>query len=340
MKLVTYEARGAAPRAGALLDDGATILDLLAAREASGRDGGVGAPFTSVQAMIECGNAALDEAYTLLSARPSGTTVPLAEATLRAPVHPPVQMRDCLCFEGHLVQAFRNLRRMRAADATDPEAAMAQMERDGVLSVPKTFYEQPIYYKANRFAVVGTGQDVIWPAYSESLDFELEFGVFIARPALDVAADEARGYIYGYTIFNDVTARDAQMREMGGQLGPAKGKDFDTGNPMGPCLVTADDIPDPYDLTMIARVNGEEWTRASSRSMHWSFETVIAHVTRSETLHPGEFLGSGTVEGGCGLEHMRFLQPGDLVELEVERIGVLRNRIVRSGHGDNGREGA
>jgi 2-keto-4-pentenoate hydratase/2-oxohepta-3-ene-1,7-dioic acid hydratase in catechol pathway len=97
---------------------------------------------------------------------------------------------------------------------------------------------------------------------------------------------------------------------------------------MGPCLVTADEL-DPYNLEMLCRVNGEEWGRGSSSEMRWTFEDCIAHVSRSETLHPGEFFGSGTVGNGCGLEHMRFLKPGDLVELEVEGIGALKNRVVR-----------
>jgi 2-keto-4-pentenoate hydratase/2-oxohepta-3-ene-1,7-dioic acid hydratase in catechol pathway len=116
---------------------------------------------------------------------------------------------------------------------------------------------------------------------------------------------------------------------MPGMLGPAKSKDFDTANVMGPCLVTADEVEDPYNLTMIARVNGEEWGRGNSSAMRWKFEDVIAHVSRSETLYPGEFLGSGTVGNGCGFEQMRYLKPGDVVELEVERIGILRSRVVR-----------
>ena len=115
---------------------------------------------------------------------------------------------------------------------------------------------------------------------------------------------------------------------MAGQLGPGKGKDFDNANAMGPCLVTADEIGDPYRLEMVVRVNGEERGRGNSRDMRWKFEDCIAHASRSETLHPGEFFGSGTVGNGCGLESLRFLQHGDTVELEVEGIGVLRNRVV------------
>jgi 2-keto-4-pentenoate hydratase/2-oxohepta-3-ene-1,7-dioic acid hydratase in catechol pathway len=111
-------------------------------------------------------------------------------------------------------------------------------------------------------------------------------------------------------------------------LGPAKGKDFDGANAMGPFLVTADEIADPYALTMIARVNGEEWVRGTSGTIHWRFADMIAHISQSETLYPGEIIGSGTVGWGCGLEHMRFLKSGDLVELEIEGIGTLRNSVV------------
>lgn len=178
--------------------------------------------------------------------------------------------------------------------------------------------------------MIGTDEGVVWPAYSKFLDFELEFGVYIKGKVKDAPKSDALKHVFGYTIFNDVSARDAQAVEMEGRLGPAKGKDFDTGNAMGPCLVTADEIPDPYNLTMIARVNGEEWGRGNSGSMYWKFEDLISYISRSETLYPGEFLGSGTVGNGCGLEHMRFIKPGDVIELEVERIGVLRNRVVGS----------
>jgi 2-keto-4-pentenoate hydratase/2-oxohepta-3-ene-1,7-dioic acid hydratase in catechol pathway len=116
---------------------------------------------------------------------------------------------------------------------------------------------------------------------------------------------------------------------MEGRLGPSKGKDFDTGNAMGPYLVTPDEVPDPYNLTMVARVNGEEWSRGNSREMYHRFEAIIDHVSRDETLHPGEFIGSGTFGNGCGMELDRWLKPGDVVQLEAEHLGTLRNRVVR-----------
>ena len=324
MKLVTYDAGDGTGRPGALLGEGDRVLDL-----ARATDGAI----ASIQALIEGGEDALERARAAEAAASGDRVIDRAGLRLLAPVQPPIQMRDCLCFETHLKQAFRQARKLRASQADDPEAAEAEMERKGILAIPQTFYDQPIYYKANRFSVIGTDRDVVRPAYSRFMDYELEFGIYIGRTALDVAAADARAHIFGYTIFNDFTARDAQTAEMGGQLGPAKGKDFDTGNAMGPCLVTADEFGDPYDKTMIVRVNGEERGRGSTSTMHWSFEQVIEHISASETLHPGEFLGSGTVGDGCGLEHGRFLEDGDVVELEVEGIGILRNRLVGSAAG-------
>ena len=191
--------------------------------------------------------------------------------TLLAPIPQPPQMRDFLCFEKHLVQAFQ------AIGKTPPQA----------------WYERPIFYHPSRFSVCGPDAEVPWPAYCEKLDFELEFGCYIGKPGKDIPKERAREHIFGYTIFNDFSARDEQAKEMAGQLGPGKGKDFDNANAMGPCLVTADELGDPYRLEMVVRVNGEEWGRGNSRDMHWKFEDCIAHASRSETLHCGEFFRLG-----------------------------------------------
>ena len=325
---MTFQRNGGPEKAGAFLDDNSRIVDLAAAHAAAFGD--EPSSLSSVLSIVEGGDAALDRAYEAIKKAPGSAIIQRGEARLRAPIQPPPQMRDCLCFELHLQQAFAASRKLTAQRSADPEKTLAELERSGASAAPAIFYKQPIYYKANRFAVIGTDEEVIWPEYSQFLDFELEFGIYIKKKAKDVSKENARDYIFGYTIFNDMSARDVQGVEMEGRLGPCKGKDFDTGNPMGPCLVTADELTDPYSLTMIARVNGEEWGRGSSSSMYWKFEDLIAYISRSETLHPGEFLGSGTVGNGCGLEHMRFIKPGDVIELEVEGIGKLRNRIVKN----------
>ena len=320
MRLATFLHRDGDARAGVLLEDDTRIVDLFAARPEP--------RFGSMQALIEGGPEALDAAREVMENPPSTAVHMMEGAKLLTPLPAPPQIRDCLCFEEHLKQAYDVLRRNRAAMEPDPEAALKEFEAKGLFRIPEVWYRQPIYYKANRLAVVGPGEDVIWPDYAEVMDYELEFGFFIGKGGRDIPVDKAREHIFGYTIFNDISARDAQAVEMPGGLGPGKGKDFDTGNVIGPCIVTADEL-DPYDCTMIARINGEEWSRGHSGSIHWTFEDLIAHISRSETLYPGEFIASGTVGGGSGLEQERYLSDGDVMELEVEGIGILRNRIIR-----------
>jgi 2-keto-4-pentenoate hydratase/2-oxohepta-3-ene-1,7-dioic acid hydratase in catechol pathway len=330
MKLVTFITKNGERRSGALIDGGRNIADLQALHLA--RFGLQNATFSSVLAIAEGGGNALDLATDLLKqagSAGSGSVIACDSVKLDAPIPRPPQMRDFLCFEKHLVQAFHQARVVRSKSAPDPEAAMREMEEKGILAIPGTWYERPIFYHPNRLNVIGTETDVVWPAYSQLMDFELEFGFFVGKQGRDIPKERAREHIFGYTIFNDFSARDEQTKEMPGQLGPGKGKDFDGGNAMGPCLVTADEIPDPYALNMMVRVNGEEWARGNTGEMSWKFEDCIAHVSRSETLYSGEFFGSGTVGGGCGLETMRFLKSGDVVELEVESIGILRNRVLR-----------
>jgi len=334
MKLVTFAGGAkngtvdsAGPRLGALTDDG-SLLDLAVAyRDRFGSNSPV---YASMQSLIEAGPPALDLARELVESMPNAARIETGpggtQLQLFAPLPVPMQLRDFMGFETHVRQAGHSMMRLQAKARGDAEA-LAEIERAGAPRPMDAWFHQPLYYKCNRFAVAGTDTDLVWPAYSSLMDFELELAVVIGRQGRDIPREAAGNYIFGYTIYNDFSARDAQAAEMGGPLGPAKGKDFDGANVMGPCIVTADEIDAPYDLTMIARVNGEEWTREHSGSIHWTFEDMIAHVSRGETLYPGEIFGSGTVGNGCGLEHMRFLNHGDLVELEIPPIGVLRNRV-------------
>jgi 2-keto-4-pentenoate hydratase/2-oxohepta-3-ene-1,7-dioic acid hydratase in catechol pathway len=243
---------------------------------------------------------------------PDGERVVFAEAEARllAPVPRPNSMRDCLAFEEHL----RNSMRGR--------------------EIPAAWYEIPIYYKGNPDTVQGTGADVEWPSYTQMLDYELEFAAVIGRSGRDLTPEEAWDYIAGYTVFNDVSARDIQMKEMSGMLGPAKGKDMDGGNVLGPVLVTADAWDPREGHTMIARVNGEEWSRGTTSAMYHDFGKIVSYISMGETLHPGDVIGSGTVGTGCGLELGKFPRPGDEIELEIEGIGVIRNRFVKLSEGD------
>ena len=326
MRLITFEAQGQ-QRLGAWIDGDRQIVDLQRAHEL--RHGQALPALTSMQALIEGGPAALDTARALAEAAPEESLLATEGTRVLAPLPRPSQMRDSLAFELHLRQAKRANAAMRLRNAPDAQAQLAELERTGGFEPAPIWFRQPVYYKCNRFSVIGNGDDVQWPAYSEVLDYELELGIVLGRGGKDIPAERAREHIFGYTVYNDVSARDAQADEMPGMLGPAKGKDFDTGNVIGPCIVTADEIPDPYALTMVARINGEEWSRGSSSTMYHSFEKIIAHISASETLYAGEFIGSGTVGNGCGFELGRYPKAGDVMELEIERIGTLRNRIVR-----------
>lgn len=324
MKLVTFDL-GGAPRLGALLDTG-RVLGLEQAAKASGLDW---TPFRSMLALIEAGPDAWGQARRLLGESHESAQVDPAHVRLLAPLPKPPQIRDFMCFEKHVIQAFGAAFRLRAARAATEAERDALLAQADTYRPPEAWYQQPVYYKANRFAVSGPDADIDWPDYSRLMDYECELACVIGRGGRDISPGTARDHIFGFTIFNDFSARDAQAVEMAGGLGPAKGKDFDGANAFGPCVVTLDEIGDPYDLEMIVRVNGQERSRGCSGSMHWKFEDMIAHASRGETLHAGEILGSGTVGDGCGLEQLRFLEDGDTVEIEIARIGVLRNRVRR-----------
>lgn len=331
MKLVTFKTPDGVKRIGAVRDDLKTIADLKAGATALGVD--PGHAFDSMLALIESGDTGLNVArqvYAFASGLEQGPAiVDLQTVKLLAPVPIPQQMRDFLAFEQHYKQARARALKIRAATYPDPVSAEKELATSDEFNIPPVWYEQPVYYKGNRFSVIGPEADILWPKYSQKLDYELEFGIFIGTRGKNITRENARSHIFGYCIFNDMSARDAQYREYPGRLGPAKGKDFATGNVLGPWLVTADEIKDPYDLKMIARVNGEVWGGGNTGTMYHKFEDMIVHASNEEVLQPGEFFGSGTVGNGCGLELDRWIKPGDTIELEVSGLGVLRNRVVQ-----------
>jgi fumarylacetoacetate (FAA) hydrolase len=219
---------------------------------------------------------------------------PLADVVLRPPVLHPPSIRDFYAFEQHV----RTARGSRGLD------------------VPREWYEIPVFYFSNPAAVFGPDDEIPYPEGTEELDYELELAAVIG----------ADGQIAGFTVMNDWSARDLQRAEMKVGLGPSKGKDFATS--FGPVLVTTDEF-DGTAGTMVARVNGEERSRGAVADMHYSWRAIREHAARNTRLLPGDMLGSGTVGTGCILElgGGRWLQPGDVVELEIEGIGVLRNTV-------------
>lgn len=310
MKLATFILNGD-ERLGVVDTDHDKLLDAQSAhRRATGS--GLSA-FESMQALIDAGPDALDQLARLVDAADDVDHHSLSSVAWAAPLPRPRQIRDFLLFEKHVVNCLAQ------------EAALTGTTRP----VPPAWYDFPTYYRANPSTVIGHESDIKRPAYTGQLDFELEVGCIVGRTGRDITTKHALDHVFGFTIFNDVSARDMQMRMMPVGMGPCKGKDFDTGNVFGPWIVTRDEIADPYDMLMTARVNGEVWGSGSSGGMQFDWSEVIAFISQSETLHPGEILGSGTVGTGCGLEQGRFLENGDVVELEIERIGTLRNKVTR-----------
>ena len=262
----------------------------------------------SMSAAIAAGPTFLTAAARTVGALEEDSSVlSLGEVKWLAPIDPPV-MRDCLAFEQHLRNTLTAL-----------AAAMNMAPR-----IPDVYYEKPIYYKGNPLTLIGHQEEAPWPDYSSRMDYELELGFVIGRPGKDLTPEQAKAHLFGVTIFNDFSARDIQALEMQGLLGPAKGKDFATA--LGPWITTADEL-DVHNLTMVARVNGEEWSRGSSSTIMWRVEEIIAYISKAEGVIAGELIGSGTVGQGCGAELGKLLKPGDVVELEVEGIGILRNRM-------------
>lgn len=227
------------------------------------------------------------------------------EVKLKSPLPNPTSLRDFYTFEQHVKKAFE----LRG----EP--------------VPPEWYEMPVYYKGSHQSIIGPEDEVIWPSFTEKFDYELELACVIGKKGKNIPEERAADYIAGFTVMNDFSARDIQKKEMRIRLGPAKGKDFATA--LGPVLVTPDEIGNPHPLKMTARINGEVWSEGNSEKMHYTFVQMIAFASKEETLHPGDVLGSGTVGGGCGLELDRWVKPRDVIELEVEKIGILRNRVVK-----------
>lgn len=312
MKLATFK-RDGHTSLGVVDTARSQILDLAKASAVASNEAANPA-FASMLALIDAGGSGLDQAGALAAEWPAAAAVPIDSVGLMSPIPEPRQMRDCLTFELHLRNAI----------------AQSAKQTGVTRPFPEVWFKQPIYYKANRFSFIGHETDVVWPKYSNHMDYELELACIIGRPGKDIAPDQAMQHIFGFAIFNDFSARDAQVAEMAAQLGPAKGKDFDSGNALGPWIVTLDEIGDPHALAMEARVNGERWGGGNSSMMHHKWPAILAHISASETIYAGEVIGSGTVGTGCGYELGRQLRHGDVVELEIEKIGVLRNRVVSS----------
>lgn len=332
MRLVTYVGSSNSPRLGVLHDgqvvDPQAVLAVVAQRAGSPVsldevptemvaffEGGARARAAAERALqtVDTWLARGDEVGVL-----DGVTAaqPADAVRLLAPVPRPRRVRDYLTFGGHAT---------------------------GIgFTLPPCFAAFPNCYEANRESIVGPEETLLWPSYTNQLDFELEIGFYTSGGGRNLTPKEAEPLIAGLTIFNDVSARDIQMMEME-LVGAAKGKSFCSA--MGPCVVTMDEVPDEFAIALEARINGEVWTSTTSKDRYYSCAEVLAWASLDEDVHPGEFMALGTVPGGCGFELDRWIQPGDVIEMEAAGIGILRNVVgqpqpQRPGTGSKGYSGA
>ena len=294
MRLVTYSTTAKSHQPGLLVEDRVYPL-----------------PYASMLDLIEAGEAGLDRARRAQA----GKQVALSAVTLHSPILRPTTLRDAYAFEAHVKTANAN----RGSE------------------VPAEWYKWPVFYFTNPNNIFGPDDEIPYPPYTKELDYELEVAAVIGKPGRDIPPGDAPQHIFGFTVFNDWSARDVQREEMRVKLGPAKGKDF--ASSLGPCIVTLDELedravgrPGVYDLMMRACINGEERSRGNFKDIYWSFGDILARASESVTLLPGDVIGSGTVGTGCLLELTKakgpWLNKGDIVELEIERIGTLSNTVA------------
>jgi 2-keto-4-pentenoate hydratase/2-oxohepta-3-ene-1,7-dioic acid hydratase in catechol pathway len=286
--------------------------------------------FTSMLALIKAGDAGLEAARQILAAPPQSAIDKIDCLQLAAPIPQPGRLRGFSVFEQHLRQSAEGAARRLAADAPDPEAAYQQVRVQMNLdNIPSAGWRQtPAYYLMDAGCVAQPDSEVVWPGYSNWIDYELEIVAVIGKSGRDIDRIDANAHIFGYTIINDLSARDAQLQAMATGLGGGKGKDFDLSNPMGPCIVTADEIADPYTLEARVRINGELWSSSSGQDAQFRFDQCIAYASQAQMIESGDLFTTGTLPNSSSIELMRTVNRGDTIDFEVDGIGTLRTRIA------------
>ncbi|QGU08780.1 Ureidoglycolate lyase (plasmid) [Corynebacterium occultum] len=252
---------------------------------------------------ISAGDAFLDLAHTALSAA-DDASLPLGEVEWRAAVDPPV-IRDGLTFGTHIENYFKNVAK------TKPVRAV---------------YERPGFFKGSTATVYGNNQVIPYPNISEKLDYELEIGYIVGKPGRNLTPEESMKHVFGITIFNDWSLRDVQALEGPIGMGAQHSKDF--AYSIGPWITTMDEISSIEGLKGQVRVNGEVWSDTRVENFVYTPAELVAYVSIFDGLQPGDLIGSGTMGFGAGVELNRFLQPGDVVELDLEGVGTLRNPVA------------
>lgn len=325
MKLVTFS-KNDKEGVGVVLGDGQTIADL---KKIAGLTGNADlSVFDSMQHLIESGKKGLDFAYNVKEFAermgPDSAIFPLSGIKLMAPIPRPIKLRCFSVYERHMIQALNSALNLKVGSWLS-----TFNRKTGLIRLPKSWYKTPAYYKGNHTSVSGPDDEIQYPAYGKWLDYEVELAVIIGKAGKNIPSSQAMDYVFGYTCFNDFSERNRLFQEiMTGKVGPVKGKDFDGGNSFGPCIVTKDEIPNPYDLKMEVRINGKLRNKTSTQGMTHKIDRMIEIASEEETIYPGEIFGTGAAADGAGIESLKFLKPKDIIEIEIEKIGILRNTIL------------
>jgi acylpyruvate hydrolase len=200
--------------------------------------------------------------------------------------------------------------------------------RDHIKEQNATTPDEPIIFMKPHTTIIGPKENIIKPSFVEQLDYEAELAIVIGRKAKNVSVSEAKPCIFGYTILNDVSARDFQFKDKQW----TRGKSFDTFAPTGPCITTTDQLPDPSELHIRTWVNGELRQNSTTRNMVFNVYEIVHHISRVMTLEPCDIIATGTPSGvGFALKpEPKFLQAGDVVRIEIEKIGILENRVTEA----------
>lgn len=257
--------------------------------------------------LIEGGASALDAVQALVAEAEAGSheaSIIKAGVDLLSPI--PVPRKNVFCVGRNYAEHIA-------------EGDRAQKQNVGVTEYPVFFTKPPTAI------VAPDGEVLIFPSVSEAVDYEVELAVVIGKPGRNISKEDAFDHVFGYTILNDITARDVQRRH-GGQY--FKGKGLDGSCPVGPVIVTADEIDNPHDLAIGLTVNGEKRQDGSTRDMIFDIPTLISSLSEGLTLEPGDIIATGTPSGvGYAMEPPQFLKNGDTVICEVSGIGQLRNTV-------------
>ena len=322
MRLCTFSAGSATSHVGVALS-GDRVLDVTAAMASDPR-------YASLLSIMEHEAVALPAIRALMrdvAASPPSDRMPvfdLRSVTLHVPYRPP-QIRCFSVYEQHLKNAFGQVLKNEIGFF-----ARLLLDALGMAKIPKAFYAAPAYYKGVRMNLSGHLDAVSRPRPGGKLDYEAELGVVVGRRGKDIDKARAMSHVFGYVVFNDFSERDQLMKEMRSRPspGPAKGKDFDGSNALGPWVVTADEVRDPHALDVSVRVNGQLRGQGSTALMTHRIDSIVSYASWNETLHPGELLATGCVPNCAGIEQWRFLQDGDRVDVDITGLGALSNTIT------------